>query len=230
LELGGIPGRRLAVGGGIVGLELATVDGAVGWRVPVVELLDRLIAGCDQDLVEPLRTRVDGRYEAIHVGTEVVSVEALKSGLKVELSGGETETFGGILVAVGRKPNSHAIDAAAAGVEVNGAGFIPVDRELRTNVPWIHAIGDIAGGPMLAHKAAHEGRAAAEVIAGVPGAGFDARAVPSVAFTDPEIAWMGLTETVAREQGVEYQKGIFPWSASGRALGLARAESLPKLL
>ena len=164
------------------------------------------------------------------MGTEVVSVEALKSGLKVELSGGETETFGGILVAVGRKPNSHAIDAAAAGVEVNGAGFIPVDRELRTNVPWIHAIGDIAGGPMLAHKAAHEGRAAAEVIAGLPGAGFDARAVPSVAFTDPEIAWMGLTETEARQQGVEYEKGVFPWSASGRALGLGRDEGFTKLL
>jgi len=230
LELGDIPKRLLVIGGGIIGLELATVYDALGSRVTVVELLDQLIPGCDQDLVEPLRKRVDGRYEAIHVGTEVVSVEALKSGLKVELSGGETETFGGILVAVGRKPNSHAIDAAAAGVEVNGAGFIPVDRELRTNVPWIHAIGDIAGGPMLAHKAAHEGRAAAEVIAGLPGAGFDARAVPSVAFTDPEIAWMGLTETEARQQGVEYEKGVFPWSASGRALGLGRDEGFTKLL
>src|SRR5207248_213209 len=133
----------------------------------------------DPDLVAPLQKRIASRYEAIHVGTEVVSVKALKNGLKVELSSGEAGTFGGILVAVGRKPNGHAIDAAAAGVEVDSAGFIPVDRELRTNVPWIHAIGDIVGEPLLAHKAAHEGRAAAEVIAGLPGAGFDARAIPS---------------------------------------------------
>jgi dihydrolipoamide dehydrogenase len=213
LELREIPKRLLVIGGGIIGLELATVYDAVGSRVTVVELLEQLIAECDPDLV-----------------TEVVSVKPLKSGLKVELSSGDAGTFGGILVAVGRRPGGHEIGAAAAGVEVDSAGFIPVDRELRTNVPWIHAIGDITGGPMLAHKAAHEGRAAAEVVAGLPGAGFDARAIPSVAFTDPEIAWMGLTETEARDQGVEYEKGLFPWSASGRALGLGRDEGLTKLL
>ena len=230
LELRDVPKRLLVIGGGIIGLELATVYDAVGSRVTVVELLDRLIAECDPDLVAPLRKRIESRYEAIHVATEVVSVKSLKSGLKVELSSGDAGTFGGILVAVGRRPNGHEIDAAAAGVEVDSAGFIAVDRELRTNVPWIHAIGDIVGGPMLAHKAAHEGRAAAEVIAGLPGAGFDAQAIPSVAFTDPEIAWMGVTETDARDRGVEYEKGVFPWSASGRALGLGRDEGLTKLL
>ncbi len=230
LELREIPKRLLVIGGGIIGLELATVYDAVGSRVTVVELLDQLIAECDPDLVTPLRKRIEGRYEAIHTGTEVVSVKALKSGLKVEFSSGDAGTFGGILVAVGRRPRGHEIDAAAAGVEVDSAGFIPVDRELRTNVPWIHAIGDIVGGPMLAHKAAHEGRAAAEVVAGLPGAGFDAQAIPSVAFTDPEIAWMGLTETEARDRGIEYEKGVFPWSASGRALGLGRDEGHTKLL
>jgi dihydrolipoamide dehydrogenase len=230
LELPSVPKRLLVIGGGIIGLELATVYDALGSRVTVVELLDQLIAECDPDLVAPLQKRIAARYEAIHLGTELVSVKALKSGMKVELSSGESETFDGVLVAVGRRPNADAIDAAAAGVEVDAAGFIPVDRELRTNVPWIHAIGDIAGGPMLAHKAAHEGRAAAEVIAGLPGARFDAQAVPSVAFTDPEIAWMGLTETAAREQGIEYEKGVFPWSASGRALGLGRDEGFTKLL
>ena len=230
LELPSVPKRLLVIGGGIIGLELATVYDALGSRVTVVELLEQLIPGCDPDLVAPLRKRIAGRYEAIHVGTEVVSVKALKSGLKVELSSGEAETYDGILVAVGRRPNGHAIDVAAAGVGVDDAGFIAVDHELRTNVPWIHAIGDIVGEPMLAHKAAHEGRAAAEVIAGLPGAGFDARAIPSVAFTDPEIAWMGLTETVAREREIPYQKGVFPWAASGRALGLGREEGLTKLL
>jgi dihydrolipoamide dehydrogenase len=230
LELRDIPKRLLVIGGGIIGLELATVYDAVGSRVTVVELLDRLIPECDPDLVAPLRKRIEGRYEAIHTGTEVVSVKPLKSGLKVELSSGHADTFGGILVATGRRPNGHEIDAAAAGVEVDSAGFVRVDRELRTNVPWIHAIGDIAGEPMLAHKAAHEGRAAAEVVAGLPGAGFDARTIPSVAFTDPEIAWMGVTETEARDRGLEYEKGVFPWSASGRALGLGRYEGHTKLL
>ncbi len=230
LELPSVPKRLLVIGGGIIGLELATVYAALGSRVTVVELLEQLIPGCDPDLVAPLQKRIDDRYEAIHVGTEVVSVKALKSGLKVELSSGDAGTYDGILVAVGRRANGDAVNAAAAGVGVDAAGFISVDRELRTNVPWIHAIGDIAGEPMLAHKAAHEGRAAAEVIAGLPGAGFDARAIPSVAFTDPEIAWMGLTETVARDRGIPYERGVFPWSASGRALGLARDEGFTKLL
>ena len=230
LELPSVPKRLLVIGGGIIGLEMATVYDALGSQVTVVELLDQLIPGCDHDLVAPLQKRITARYEAIHLGTEVVSVKPQKSGLKVELSNGEGTTFDGILVAVGRRPNGHAIDAAAAGVEVDAGGFIPVDRQLRTNVPWIYAIGDIVGGPMLAHKASHEGRVAAEVIAGLPGAEFDARTIPSVAYTDPEIAWMGLTESAAREQGVEYEKAVFPWAASGRALGLGRDEGLTKLL
>jgi dihydrolipoamide dehydrogenase len=180
--------------------------------------------------VKPLHTRIARRYEAIMLGVSVTAVKAQKNGLKVEFSAGKAQLFDQILVAVGRRPNGRAIGADAAGVAVDDAGFIPVDAQRRTNVPHIYAIGDIVGGPMLAHKAAHEGRAAAEVIAGLPGAGFDARTVPSVAFTDPEIAWMGLTEVAAREQGVEFEKGVFPWSASGRALGLGRDEGFTKLL
>jgi dihydrolipoamide dehydrogenase len=230
LELSDVPKRLLVIGGGIIGLELATVYDALGSQVTVVELLDELLAGCDPDLVKPLQKRISERYEAIHVATEVRSVKALKSGLRVELSNGDSETFDRILVAVGRKPNGQQIDAGAAGVTVDSSGFIPVDSRLRTNVPWIYAIGDVVGGPMLAHKASHEGKVAAEVIAGVPGAEFDPRAIPSVAFTDPEVAWMGLTETAAREQGIEYEKAVFPWAASGRALGLARDEGMTKLL
>jgi dihydrolipoamide dehydrogenase len=225
-----VPKRLLVVGGGIIGLEMATVYDALGSRVTVVELLDQLIPGCDPDLVRPLQKRIAERYEAIHLGTKVVSVTAQKNGLKVEFSSGESSAFDCVLVAVGRKPNGFAVEAAAAGVNVDERGFIPVDRQLRTNVPWIHAIGDIVGGPMLAHKASHEGKVAAEVIAGVPGAEFDARAIPSVAYTDPEVAWMGLTELSARESGVEYEKAVFPWAASGRALSLGRSEGLTKLL
>jgi len=225
LELHEVPKRLLVIGGGIIGLELATVYDALGSRVTVVELLEQLIPGCDPDLIRPLQERISGRYEAIHVGTEVGSVKELKSGLKVELSSGDNQTFDGILVAVGRRPNGHAVDAAAAGVEVDAAGFIAVDRELRTNVPWIHAIGDVVGGPMLAHKAAHEGRRGGGGDRRLPGAGFDARTVPSVAFTDPEIAWMGLTETAAREQGLEFEKGAFPGRPRGgrSASGATRA-------
>jgi dihydrolipoamide dehydrogenase len=224
-----VPKRLLVVGGGIIGLELATVYDALGSRVTVVELLDQLLPGCDADLVRILQRRIEGRYEAIRLGTRVTSVQAQKGGLKVELSSGETETFDRMLVAVGRRPNGHAIGAEAAGVDVDSAGFIPVDRQLRTNVPHIHAIGDVVGGPMLAHKASHEGKVAAEVIAGHD-VEFDPRAIPSVAYTDPEVAWMGLTETEAREQGVEYEKAVFPWAASGRALSLARDEGATKLL
>jgi dihydrolipoamide dehydrogenase len=196
----------------------------------VVELLDQLLPGCDPDLVRPLQKRTTERYQAIHLGTEVSAVTAQKNGLKVQLSRGDSQVFDRILVAVGRKPNGLSVDAAAAGVNVDQQGFIRVDRQLRTNVPWIYAIGDIVGEPMLAHKASHEGKTAAEVIARIPGAEFDPRAIPSVAFTDPEIAWMGLTETSARDEGVEYEKAVFPWSASGRALGLARDEGITKLL
>jgi dihydrolipoamide dehydrogenase len=230
LELSDVPRRLLVIGGGIIGLELATVYDALGSKVTVVELLDQLLPGCDPDLVKPLQKRISERYEGIHLSTEVGSVTAQKSGLKVEFSSGDSQVFDRVLVAVGRKPNGLAIDAGAAGVTVDSHGLIPVDRQLRTNVPWIYAIGDIVGGPMLAHKASHEGKVAAEVIAGVPGAEFDPRAIPSVAYTDPEVAWMGLTETAAREQGVEYEKAVFPWAASGRALGLARDEGLTKLL
>jgi dihydrolipoamide dehydrogenase len=202
---------------------------ALGSKVTVVELLDQLIPGCDPDLVKPLQQRISKRYEDIRLQTKVMSVEAQKSGLKVTLSDEQTATFDRILVAVGRTPNGHAIEAAAAGVNVDERGFIPVDGQMRTNVPWIYAIGDIVPGPMLAHKAAHEGKVAAEVIAGQQ-VQFDARAIPSVAYTDPEVAWMGLTESEAKESEIEYDKQVFPWAASGRALGLGRGDGLTKLL
>jgi dihydrolipoamide dehydrogenase len=224
-----VPKRLLVIGGGIIGLEMATVYDALGSRVTVVELLDQLIPGCDPDLVKPLHKRISKRYEAILLKTSVTSVKALKSGLKVALSSGESELFDRVLVAVGRRPNGNAIDAGAAGVTVDARGFIPVDQQMRTNVPGIYAIGDIVGDPMLAHKAFHEGTVAAEVIAGQD-VRFDARTVPSVAYTDPEVAWMGLTETEARSRGIEYEKAVFPWAASGRALSLARDDGITKLL
>jgi dihydrolipoamide dehydrogenase len=225
-----VPKRMLVIGGGIIGLELATVYDALGSAVTVVELLDQLIPGCDPDLVKPLQKRISGRYEAIHLSTKIESAKAQKNGVKVMLSNGIEETFDCVLVAVGRRPNGNAIDAGEAGVTVDSNGFIPVDRQLRTNVAHIYAIGDVVGGPMLAHKASHEGKVAAEVIAGVSGASFDPRSIPSVAYTDPEVAWTGLTETEARERGVEYEKATFPWAASGRALSLARGDGMTKLL
>jgi dihydrolipoamide dehydrogenase len=225
-----VPNRLLVIGGGIIGLEMATVYDALGSSVTVVELLPQLIPGCDPDLVAPLHKRIVGRYEAIILETSVTEVKASVDGLEVSFSSGDSKQFDQILVAVGRKPNGHAIDAAAAGVSVDQAGFIHVDRQLQTNVPGIYAIGDIVGGPMLAHKASHEGKVAAEVIAGEAGAEFDPRAIPSVAYTDPEVAWMGLTETDAKAREIEYEKAVFPWAASGRALSLARSEGLTKLL
>jgi dihydrolipoamide dehydrogenase len=224
-----VPRRLLVIGGGIIGLELATVYDALGSRVTVVELLDQLIPGCDADLVAPLRKRIERRYESILLGTSVTEVKAQKGGLKVTLSSDESAVFDRILVAVGRQPNGHNIGVEAAGVTVDEAGFIAVDRQLRTNVPWIHAIGDIVGEPMLAHKASHEGKVAAEVIAG-QNVEFDSRTIPSVAYTDPEVAWMGLAEGAAKEQGVNYEKAVFPWAASGRALGLGRGDGFTKLL
>ncbi|MBV9918553.1 MAG: dihydrolipoyl dehydrogenase [Solirubrobacterales bacterium] len=226
----GVPERLLVIGGGIIGLEMATVYDALGAKVTVIELLDQLIPGCDTDLVKPLHKRISSRYEAILLGTEVTAVEAEETGLKVTFSSGDSRVFDQVLVAIGRRPNGHAIEADRAGVEVDDAGFIPVDAQMRTNVPWIYAIGDIVTGPMLAHKASHQGKVAAEVIAGVPGAAFDARSIPSVAYTDPEVAWTGLTETAARADDVEYEKAMFPWSASGRALSLGRGDGLTKLL
>jgi dihydrolipoamide dehydrogenase len=225
-----IPKRLLVIGGGIIGLEMATVYDALGARVTVVEMLDRLIADADPDVIRPLQKRISGRYEAIHLGARVQSVRAQKNGLRVEIEGVGGRMFDQVLVAVGRVPNGHAIDAGAAGVSVDQRGFIAVDSRMRTNVPSIYAIGDIVGGPMLAHKATHEGKVAAEVIAGDRGAEFDPRAIPSVAYTDPEVAWMGLTETAAKAEGIEYEKSVFPWAASGRALGLGRDDGLTKLL
>ena len=229
LELVDVPERLLVIGGGIIGLEMATVYDALGSKVTVVELLDSLIAGCDQDLVKPLQKRIEKRYEAIRLGTKVEGVEARDDGLHVSFEGAEAETFDRILLAVGRRPNGAKLGADAAGVTVDDGGFIRVDRQMRTNVPHIFAIGDIVGEPMLAHKATHEGKVAAEVIAGHDVA-FDARAIPNVAYTDPEVAWMGLTEIEAKEQGVPYEKGTFPWAASGRALSLGRSEGSTKLL
>ena len=224
-----IPGRLLVIGGGIIGLEMATVYDALGAKVTVVELLDHLLHGCDPDLVRPLQKRISGRYEAIHLGAPVSDVRAQKNGLKVEIEGVGARIFDQVLVSVGRVPNGRAVDAEAAGVTVDERGFIAVDRQMRTNVPGIYAIGDIVGEPMLAHKATHEGKVAAEVISGL-NVSFDVRAIPSVAYTDPEVAWMGLTETAARADGVEYEKAVFPWAASGRALAMGRGDGLTKLL
>jgi dihydrolipoamide dehydrogenase len=229
LELPSVPKRLLVVGCGIIGLEMATVYDALGSKVTMVELLDQLIPGCDADLVKPLHKRIADRYEAIHLGTKVESVEASEKHLEVTLSAGDSHKFDGVLVAIGRRPNGRAVGAAEAGVNVDDAGFIPVDRQMRTNVPSIYAIGDVVGGPMLAHKASHEGKVAAEVIAG-KNVEFDARTIPSVAYTDPEVAWMGLTEAEAREEGIEFDKAVFPWAASGRALSLGRDEGMTKLL
>jgi dihydrolipoyl dehydrogenase len=229
LELPLVPKRLLVVGCGIIGLEMATVYDALGSKVTMVELLDQLIPGCDPDLVKPLHKRISGRYEEIYLGTKVESVEATEKHLEVALSNGESHKFDGVLVAIGRRPNGRAVGAEQAGVSVDERGFIAVDRQLRTNVSNVYAIGDVVGGPMLAHKASHEGKVAAEVIAG-HNVEFDPRTIPSVAYTDPEVAWMGLTETAAKEQGIEFEKAVFPWAASGRALSLGRDEGMTKLL
>jgi dihydrolipoamide dehydrogenase len=224
-----IPKRLLVIGGGIIGLEMACVYDALGAKVTVVEMLDHLLTGCDPDLVRPLARRIGQRYEEVLLKNMVAEVRAQKNALKVEISGVGERRYDQVLVAVGRIPNGRAIAAEAAGVEVDKDGFVRVDRRMRTNVPGIYAIGDIVGGPMLAHKATHEAKVAAEVISGLD-VEFDAKTIPSVAYTDPEVAWMGLTETEARESGVEYEKAVFPWGASGRALGLGRDEGLTKLL
>jgi dihydrolipoamide dehydrogenase len=224
-----VPGRLLVIGGGIIGLEMACVYDALGAKVTVVEMLDHLLTGCDSDLVRVLAKRIGSRYEDVLLSSRAESIKAQKNGLKVEISEVGARMFDRVLVAVGRVPNGHAIGAEAAGVTVDDRGFIPVDSQLRTNVPGIYAIGDIVGEPQLAHKAMHEAKVAAEVISGLD-VSFDAKTIPSVAYTDPEVAWMGLTETRAKADGVEYEKAIFPWSASGRALGLGRDEGMTKLL
>jgi dihydrolipoamide dehydrogenase len=232
LQLGEVPNRLLVIGGGIIGLEMASVYQALGSRVTVVELTDQLMPGADKDLVRPLQKRIAARYEAICLNTKVTGVTAQEDGLLAAFDGAkapESALFDRVLVSVGRVPNGDRIGAETAGVEVTERGFIPVDRQMRTNVPHIFAIGDIVGQPMLAHKATHEGKVAAEVCAGHKSA-FDARVIPSVAYTDPEVAWAGLTETQAKEAGVDYGVGKFPWAASGRALGIGRPEGFTKLL
>jgi dihydrolipoamide dehydrogenase len=237
LELKEVPKRLLIIGGGIIGLEMATVYDALGSEVSVVEFMDRLIPGADPDIVKPLARRIEKRYEKIMLKTKVAKIEALPEGLRATFESAEggaappaPEVYDRVLLAVGRRPNGRNIAVEKAGVSVNDRGWIPVDRQMRTNVGHIFAIGDIVGEPMLAHKATHEGKLAAEVIAGMSHHAWEARTIPSVAYTDPEVAWMGLSEPEAKAQGVEYEKAVFPWAASGRALGMAREEGLTKVL
>jgi dihydrolipoamide dehydrogenase len=232
LALADIPKRLLVIGGGIIGLEMGTVYDALGSKVSVVELGGQLIPGCDADLVRPLAKRMEKRFEKILLNTGVTGMEAKKDGIHVTLKAGEansSEVFDRVLVAIGRRPNGKTIGAEAAGVAVDERGFIAVDKQMRTNVPHIFAIGDIVGQPMLAHKAVHEGKVAAEVIAGHK-VEFQALVIPSVAYTDPEVAWVGVTETEAKAKGIAYEKGAFPWAASGRALSIARTEGMTKLI
>ena len=232
LELADVPQRLLVIGGGIIGLEMACVYQGLGSEVTVVELTPQLMPGTDKDLVRPLQKRITARYAGIYVNTKVSAVNSTDDGLEVTFEGSkvpENTVFDRVLVSTGRTPNGNLIGAEAAGVEVSERGFIPVDKQMRTNVPHIFAIGDLVGQPMLAHKATHEAKVAAEVCAGMKSA-FEARVIPSVAYTDPEIAWAGLTETQAKEQGIDYRVGKFPWAASGRAMGLGRTEGLSKLL
>jgi dihydrolipoamide dehydrogenase len=232
LEINDVPKRLLVVGGGIIGLEMATVYDALGASVTIVELSPGLIPGVDRDVVRPLERRIKKRYENIYTNTKVTAIEPATDGLLCRFEGKgapDSDTFDRVLVSIGRSPNGLLIDADKAGVVVDERGFISVDKQQRTNVPHIFAIGDIVGQPMLAHKATHEGKVAAEVIAGMK-TFFDARAIPSVAYTDPEVAWMGKTEEQCKAEGIAYEKGVFPWAASGRSLSLGRDEGMTKVL
>ena len=232
LELEEIPERMLVIGGGIIGLEMAQVYNSLGANITVVELGDTIIPGADKDITRPLLKKIKKQYENIYLNSKVTHVEATEKGLVVSFEGKdcpETDTFDRILVAVGRAPNGKLIDAEKAGVQVNEQGFIEVDARQKTNVDHIYAIGDIVGQPMLAHKAVHEGKVAAEVIAGLPSA-FTPMGIPSVAYTDPEVAWAGKTEDQLKAEGVEYEKGAFPWAGSGRSLSLGRDEGMTKAL
>jgi dihydrolipoamide dehydrogenase len=233
LELEAMPGHMLVIGGGIIGMEMAQVYSALGAKITVVEMLSQLMTGVDPDLVRPFARRMEKRYEKIMLKTRVTKVEAQKDGLKVWFEGEQApaapQLYDRVLVAVGRSPNGKKIDAERAGVVVDERGFIPVDGQLRTNVAHIFAIGDIARQPMLAHKAVHEGHVAAEAAAGEK-SWFDARVIPSVAFTDPELAWVGVTEEEAKAEGIKYGKAAFPWAASGRSLSLGRDEGITKLI
>ncbi|MBO1924367.1 dihydrolipoyl dehydrogenase [Thiomicrorhabdus sp. 6S3-12] len=232
LELEEVPKRMLVIGGGIIGLEMAQVYDSLGASITVVELGDTIIPGADKDISKPLLKKIQKKYENIYLNSKVTNVEAKDEGLEVTFEGKkcpEKDTFDRILVAVGRTPNGKLIDADKAGVMVNDWGFIEVDERQKTNVDHIYAIGDIVGQPMLAHKAVHEGKVAAEVIAGMPSA-FTPMGIPSVAYTDPEVAWAGKTEQELKDEGVEYEKGAFPWAASGRSLSLGRDEGMTKAL
>ena len=233
LDMDSVPKKLLVIGGGIIGLEMATVYHSLGSKITVVEMLDGLVAGADKDLVKPLHNRLKKRYESIMLETRVTAVQAQKNGLKVTFEGKDApekpQVFDKVLVSVGRIPNGKLLEAQNAGVNVDERGFIHVDKQQRTNIENIFAIGDVVGQPMLAHKAVHEGKVAAEVCAG-QNVEFGARVIPSVAYTDPEIAWVGLTETEAKEQGIKVGKGAFPWAASGRSLSLGRNEGITKLL
>ena len=232
LELKDIPKKLLIIGGGIIGLEMGTVYDALGSNVSVVELSDGLIQGCDRDIVKPLQRRMENRFENIWLNTKVEKMEAKKEGVIVHFEGSDVPkkaAFDRVLVAVGRKPNGHKIDAEKAGVQVDDHGFISVDKQMRTNVNHIYAIGDIVGQPMLAHKATHEGKIAAEVIAGEK-VEFQAMTIPSVAYTDPEIAWAGVTEDEAKANNIAVEKAVFPWAASGRAISTNRTEGMTKLI
>ena len=233
LELGSIPKNLLVIGGGIIGLEMATVYHALGSRITIVEMLDGLMAGADRDLVRPFQKRIAKQYDNIWLETRVTEVEALKKGLRVHFEGKNSpdkpQMYDCILSSVGRVPNGLNIGAEKAGVEVDEKGFISTDTQMRTNVSHIFAIGDLAGQPMLAHKASHEAKVAAEAISGMKSF-FDARAVPSVAYTDPEVAWTGITEEEAKTQGIAYGKGSFPWAASGRSLSIGRSEGMTKVI
>ena len=232
LALPDIPSRLLIIGGGIIGLEMAAVYHELGSRISVVELLDNLMTGADPDLVKPLHKRIARQYENIYLGTRVTGIRPEENAVVVGFSGPQApseDTFDRVLVAVGRHPNGKHIGADNAGINVDEQGFIPVDKQQRTNVANIFAVGDVTGVPMLAHKATHEGKVAAQVAAGMNSA-FDARVIPSVAYTDPEVAWVGVTEVEAEQQGLKFGKGVFPWAASGRSLSLGRSEGLTKLL
>ena len=232
LELKDLPERLLVVGGGIIGLEMACVYDALGVKVTVVELTETLIPGADRDVVRPLEQRIKKRYEQILLGVKVAKLEATKEGIKASFEGDGAptpQTYGRVLIAVGRRPNGKFLDAQKAGVNVDERGFIPVNRQMRTSAPNIYAIGDVIGNPMLAHKASHEAHVAAEVAAGRKRF-FDARVIPSVAYTDPEVAWVGITETEAKEKGIAYGKGVFPWAASGRARSIDRTDGQTKLI
>ncbi len=232
LDLDGIPENLLIIGGGYIGLEMGTIYSALGSKVTVVEFMPNLLPGADPDVVKPLEKRLMKDFASIQTGTKVLGIEPHKEYLEVKIegkSGEETMQVDKVLVAVGRRPNTFGSGFENIGLDIDERGFIKVDEKRQTNIPHVYAIGDITGDPMLAHKATHEGKVAAEVICGEPAA-FDVSIIPAVIFTDPEIAWAGLTETQAKEQGIDYDKGVFPWSASGRALALGRTEGFSKAL